>query len=525
MQFKHLRVCEILDFAALNHADTEVVSRLADGVVRHGYADIRRRARRAAHALTGLGLGRGDAVATLAWNHHRHLELYYAIPGFGGVIHTINPRVSPDQIAYMIDVAEDRALAFDSDFADLVKAVAARVARPLQLIELTAGPVTLPGALSYEALIEGASEDFDWVSGEETDRFGLCFTSGTTGEPKGVAYTHRSTVLHAMACCMAEAQAVSSRETILPVVPMFHANAWGLAHSAPMAGARLVLPGRQLDGASLLDLIKQERVTFLCGVPTVWQAILDTAEALGKSLEPLRRAGMGGSAPSEAMIERLEAGGADVFHAWGMTETNPSAGTGFLKAKHLVEPAAEQRKRKVGQGRPIFGLERRLVSEEGAPLPHDGAHAGRLQVRGNWVVDQYINAERTAVDSEGWFDTGDVATIDGDGYMQLVDRSKDLIKSGGEWISSIELENLALGVDGVAYAAALGKPDRKWGERPIMVVVRRPGHAVTEADILRAMSHKLMKWQVPDAVVFREGLPLTAVGKIDKKALRADLFA
>ncbi len=519
-----MRVCEILDFAAENHADTRVTSRLAGGVVSHTYAEIRSRTHRAANALIDLGLGVGDAVATLAWNHHRHLELYYAIPGIGGVIHTINPRVSAEQIAYMIRVAGDKALAFDSDLAGLVADVVSRLDDPIILIELTEADPIEQRAHSYETLLAAAGEGFTWVTGSELDVFGLCFTSGTTGDPKGVAYTHRSTVLHAMACCMAEAQAVSSRETILPVVPMFHANAWGLAHSAPMAGAALVLPGRFLDSRSLLDLIEQTGVTFLCGVPTVWQAILDDVAATGRDLGSLRRAGMGGSAPSAAMITRLEQAGVDVFHAWGMTETNPSAGTGFLKAKHMEAPLSERVAIKMGQGRPIFGLNRKLVDKDGGALPRDGRTPGKLMVQGNWVVAQYTNVDASPL-QDGWFDTGDIATIDPDGYMVLVDRSKDLIKSGGEWISSIELENIALGVDGVAYAAALGRPDRRWGERPIIVVARRPGHPVLDSDILAAMTSKLMKWQVPDEVVFRDTLPLTAVGKIDKKALRRDLFA
>lgn len=524
MQFRDLRVSDILDFAARNHSDTEVVSRLGSGeIVRHTYQAIHERARRAANALVGLGLTAGDRVATIAWNHHRHLELYYAVPGIGGAIHTINPRIQPEQIAYMLEVAEDKVLAFDSDLAPLVRDVLARLSRPIVLVELCKGDPSQQDAIGYEQALATASADFRWAQGAETDPFGICFTSGTTGNPKGVVYTHRSTVLHAMACCMAEAQAISSRETILPVVPMFHANAWGLAHSAPMAGAKLVLPGPFLDGPSLLDLCVAEGVTFICGVPTVWQSLLDTAERDPNGFGSVRRAGMGGSAPSRVMVERLERAGLDVFHAWGMTETNPSAGTGFLKAKHLGLPEAEQIDLKLGQGRPIFGLDRLLLDDNGQAVSHDGKTPGRLLVSGNWVVGEYLNADSPTLEN-GWFDTGDIATIDRDGYMRLVDRSKDLIKSGGEWISSIELENQAQEVSGVLHAAALGKPDPKWGERPILVVSRKPDAGVTEAEIRAALAARLVKWQVPDRIFFRDTLPLTATGKIDKRKLRHELF-
>jgi fatty-acyl-CoA synthase len=524
MQFRDLLVCDILDFAAANHGDTEVVSAFADGtVVRHGYLQIQERAKRAANALTDAGFARGDAIATLGWNDHRHLELYYAIPGIGGAIHTINPRVSADQIAYMIETAKDKALAFDPSLSDLVSAIVARIDRPLTLIEMCSGPAQFPAAIGYENFIKDASPQFQWVSVKETDPFGICFTSGTTGNPKAVVYTHRSTVLHAMACCMAEAQAVSGRETILPVVPMFHANAWGLAHSAPMAGAKLVLPGPRLDGNSVLDLAVAEQVTFICGVPTVWQAILDVAEQQGRTLSPIKRAGMGGSAPSRLMVERLEHAGLDVFHAWGMTETNPSAGTGFLKAKHLSLNAEDKITLKLGQGRPIFGLQRKIVDDDGHDLPTDGQSAGRLMVSGNWVVGEYMNAEGSPLE-EGWFDTGDIATIDKDGYMKLVDRSKDLIKSGGEWISSIEVESHAQGVPGVLHAAALAEPDPKWGERPVLVVSRQPGFPVSDTEILTVLATKLVKWQVPDKVIFRDALPMTATGKIDKRRLREEIF-
>jgi 3-(methylthio)propionyl---CoA ligase len=521
MQIVPLRVCDILTFAADNHGDVVMASRMGSRVVHHTYATLHERSRRTAAGLARLGLQRGGRMATIAWNHHRHFELYYAIPGIGAVIHTINPRVAPEQIAYMIEAAADTVLAYDSEFAPLVAEVMGIVSRPLVLVDLGDGAPSLPGAISYEALATTAPIG-DWAAGAETEPFGICFTSGTTGNPKGVMYTHRSTVLHAMACCMSEGQAISSRETIMPVVPMFHANAWGLAHSAPMAGARLVLPGRFLDGQSVLDLIEAEQVTFVCGVPTVWQSTLDFADANKRTLGSLKRAGMGGSAPSAALIERLESRGVDVFHAWGMTETNPSAGTGFLKTKHAAEPMPSRTARKMRQGRGLFGLQKRLVDDDGRPVPHDGLTSGRLLVRGNWVVGQYFNVDTPTL-QDGWFDTGDVATIDADGYLCIVDRAKDLIKSGGEWISSIALENTALTLDGVQQAAALARPDPKWGERPVMVVVRRPGSEVTEQQVIDVIASHLPRWQTPDAVFFRDTLPLTAVGKIDKKKLRAEL--
>ncbi len=524
MQFRPLRVTDALDFAAENHGDTLVVSRVENGRrVAHTYREIHTRARQMAASLSRLGIGRGDRVATLAWNHHRHLELYFAVPGLGAVLHTINPRLQSEQIARIIELADDGALLFDSDLGVIVEKIRSRLPQKLRLIELSSGEPTVSGASAYEDLLSNEAADFDWMPGDETEACGLCFTSGTTGEPKGVLYTHRSTVLHAMACCMSEGQAISSRENILPVVPMFHANAWGIPHAAPMAGARLTLPGRFLDGQSLSDLIKAEGVSFLCGVPTVWQGLLEIAANAGVSWPTLKRAGIGGSAPTLAMIEQLEHAGISVFHAWGMTETNPFGGTGFLKPKHEAGEDSVRRRYKQMQGRAVFGLQRRLRNDDGASVAHDGKSAGRLFVRGNWVVGDYLNA-KAPVDENGWFDTSDIATIDSDGYMRIVDRAKDLIKSGGEWISSAELEEIACSVPGVAQAAALGRPDPKWGERPIVVLRLALGATLDKAALDAAFLSHCAKWQIPDEIIVRTELPLTATGKIDKKALRVSLF-
>jgi fatty-acyl-CoA synthase len=423
----------------------------------------------------------------------------------------------------MIDTANDQALCFDSDLAPIVEQALRHVQRSPLLIELTATVPVLSGAMSYEEMVGTEPHGIDWLRLTETEPFGLCFTSGTTGHPKGVMYTHRSTVLHAMACCSADAQALSTHETVLPVVPLFHANGWGLPHSAPMAGARLVMPGRRLDAVSLIDLCQRERVSFVCGVPTIWQMMLDELKRSGEKLSTVRRAGMGGAAPSQRMVQELEAMGMDVFHAWGMTETNPGAGTGLLKAKHAAEPLADRIERKRGQGRAIFGLQRGLFDESGAPLAHDGTTPGRLMVRGNWVVAQYLNGA-APVSQDDWFDTGDLATIDADGGLRIVDRAKDLIKSGGEWISSVELENVALAVSGVAQVAALGRPDEKWGERPVLVVRRQVDVELTGESLLAAMASRLARWQLPDEVIFWSEMPLTATGKIDKKRIRAELF-
>ncbi len=522
MQWIDLRVGDILTFAAENHGDREVVTSTGAGRVRRSYSDVYNRARRLSGGLAAAGFKAGDRLATLAWNHHRHLELYYAIPGIGAAVHTLNPRMPATDLAYMVDVAEDIALFFDSDLAGLAQEIAASCTRPLRLFELSDAEATLNGAMPFEALIWDSPGPADWVPVRETDIFAICFTSGTTGSPKGVAYTHRSSVLHAMAGCMTEGQRIGGEETVLPVVPMFHANAWGLAHSAPMAGAGLVLPGRWLDGPSLLNLIKGEQVSFVCGVPTVWQGILDAA---GESPDfgSLKRAGIGGAAPSRAMLMQLESAGLDVFHSWGMTETNPSAGTGLLKSSHRDEPLEARVDRKLGQGRPVFGLERRIVSDCGDPVPRDGKTPGRLLVRGNWVVGRYLNADAGLED--GWFDTGDIATIDQDGYMVIVDRAKDLIKSGGEWISSSDLESRALSVDGILQAAAIARPDEKWGERPVLFVVCRPGFAVETEQVKHALAEQLPRWQVPEDIHVRDALPLTATGKTDKKRLRSELLA
>ena len=525
-----LSTSSLIVYAARQHGDTEIVSRSVEGPIhRYTYAEAEGRARRLAKALLDLGVGGGDRIATLAWNGHRHLELYFGVAGLGAVCHTINPRLFADQLVYIVNHAEDRYVFLDPTFVGLLEGLQERLPGVEGFVIMTDADhmpeTSLPNALCYETLLSAQDEGFDWPRLDENLASALCYTSGTTGNPKGVLYSHRSTVLHSFSCCTADHPlAISCHEVVLPVVPMFHVQAWGIPYAAAMAGAKLVLPGPGLDGASLYELFDSERVTVTAGVPTIWFGLLDYLAKTGKTLDYLNHLTVGGAAAPLSMIEAFEENhGVDLIHAWGMTETSPVATTGRLKRKFLDLPRTEQRKIKATQGRALYGIEIQIVDDDGRTLPHDGQTAGQIMVAGPWVANAYFQDEEAtaaALDGDGWFATGDVATIDADGHVHITDRSKDLIKSGGEWISSIDLENAAMGHPEVAEAAAIALPHPKWGERPLLVIVRRDDGTVTAGDLRDFLAARVAKWWLPDEVVFVDDLPHTATGKISKLQLR-----
>ena len=527
-----LLISGILQRADRYFGDVEVVSKLPSGDMhRYTYRDCHRRARQLAAAMTALGMGKGDRVGTLAWNSYRHLEAYYAVGGAGAVLHTLNPRLFQEQIVYMVNHAQDDWLMFDPSFAGLVAAIAPRCPGVKGWIALCAREEMpkiegLPALLCHDALLETGVGRYEWPRLDENTASGLCYTSGTTGDPKGVLYSHRSTVLHAMSSSLPDAFGLSARDVVCPVVPMFHVNAWGLPYAAAMNGAKLVFPGASLDGASLYALFEQEGVTFSAGVPTVWMGLLDHADGQEAGFSTLRRAVIGGAACPAAMMKRLrERHGVEVIHAWGMTETSPLATTGKLLAKHDGLPEPERQAVLGKQGTPIFGVDIRIVNDQGDELPWDGETAGHLMAKGPWVVERYHRGDAPAVDAAGWFATGDVATIDGDGYLKITDRNKDVIKSGGEWISSIELENLVMAHPAVQQAACIGIPHPKWDERPMLVVVRKKGCALEKTQLLAFLEGKVAKWWLPDEVAFVESLPLGATGKVLKNRLREQFRA
>jgi len=527
-----LLVSGILQHAARHFGDTEVVSRRVEGDLhRYTYDDCERRARRLADAFVRNGVGIGDRVATLAWNGYRHLELYYAVGGMGAVIHTLNPRLHPQQIAWIINHAGDVHLAFDLTFLPIVEAIAEHcpnVKSWIAMCDVDRQPKSdkLASLVNYESFLGQGSEDFEWPQIDERTAVGLCYTSGTTGNPKGAMYTHRSTVLHAYGSALPDAMGASSRDSILPVVPMFHVNAWGIPYSAPLVGAKLVFPGPQLDGKSLYELFEAEGVTYSAGVPTVWLGLLQHMKQAGVKFSTLQRTVIGGSACPPAMIRTFrEEYGVEVIHAWGMTEMSPLGTLCKLQNKHLKLPEAAQQKLLEKQGHVIFGVDMKIVDDADNDLPWDGKTFGNLMVRGPWVVKEYFRGEggdplHYDADGRGWFPTGDVATIDADGYMHITDRSKDVIKSGGEWISSIELENLALAHPAVANAAVIGVPHPKWDERPLLVVVKKPDAQVTREELIAYYEGKIAKWWTPDDVQFVEQIPLGATGKVLKTKLR-----
>ena len=525
MQDWPMRVHRLIDHAALYHQGAEIVSRTADGgLYRTGYAEIAARARNLAQALKRRGVKPGDRVATLAWNSWRHLECWYGIAGAGAVYHTLNPRLFPEQIAWITNHGGARALFYDNCFAAIVEAIAPKLKHVEFFVALDddVAPVKLKKKpLAYETLIAGKG-DFDWVDGDENDACGLCYTSGTTGEPKGVLYSHRSNVLTALVAAQSGGLNMGPLDRMLPVVPMFHANGWALPFVTPMSGASLVMPGPRLDGASIYQLLEEERVTLTAAVPTVWLNLLQYLDTNKLKLTHLKRVCIGGAAPPRALIERFEDSyGVEVTHCWGMTEMSPIGASSPIKPP--LDKLERQRRLdfKAKQGYPYFGVEMKITDDAGHAIPRDGKSFGRLKVRGPNVARGYFKgAGKDAFDRDGWFDTGDVATIDRHGYMQITDRSKDVIKSGGEWISSIELENLAMAHPSVSEAAVIGIVHPKWDERPLLIVVPRPGAPYDSAALLAFMKGRIPKWWLPDAVVTVDEIPHTATGKILKTELR-----
>ncbi|MFY0690568.1 MAG: long-chain fatty acid--CoA ligase [Paracoccaceae bacterium] len=527
MMNRPLKIADILAYAADVHPSGEIISVRTEGDVhRTTYGEISKRVAQLSHGLQGLGVTPGDRIATLAWNGYRHFELYYAISGMGGVCHTINPRLSAEQMIYIITHAEDRVLFVDLTFVPLIEKLADQLPPDLQFVLMTDRahmPDTKRAFLCYEELLEGCPTHFDWPDFPEETAAGLCYTSGTTGNPKGTLYSHRSTVLHAMSAAIALPEGTAPGRKILPVVPLFHANAWGLPYITPMTGASLVFPGGALDGKSLFDLMDREGVYSAWGVPTVWLGLLGQIRQEGRLPDGFKDVVIGGSAAPEAMIEAFESMGVNVCHAWGMTEMSPIGTQGNLPAPMHDLPIAERVAAKSSPGRRIFGVELKIVDEDGAPLPHDGKAAGELYVRGNTIASGYYNnaeASAAAIDKDGWFGTGDVAMIDPQGFLTITDRAKDLIKSGGEWISSLDLENIVMSHPRVGNCAAIAVPHPKWDERPLLVVVPEGDEPPERAELLAMLAKHFAKWQLPDDIVFAETLPLTATGKVSKLTLR-----
>ena len=532
MSERPLLISGIIAHAALYHADTEIVTRTVEGPIhRYTYADAEPRAKRLARALLRLGIKPGDRIGTLAWNTYRHFELYYGISGIGAVCHTINPRLFDEQIVYIINHAADRLLFVETSFIPLIERLLPSLPKDCRIILLGEAETTLPVLATYDALIAAESEDFDWPEFDERDAAALCYTSGTTGHPKGVLYSHRSTVIHALAASLPHSIPMTASDVVCPIVPLFHACGWATAYTAPMNGAKLVWPGARLDGASLYELFEAEGVTLSLGVPTVWLNFVAHLSATGAKCTTLRGVLSGGAAVPPSLMAAFEARGIDMVQGWGMTEMSPLGTVSALKAKHAGLDAEGKRRVKAKAGRPVFGVEMKIVDDNGSELPHDGKSVGELLVRGPWIVSGYFeNAEATAaaVEPDGWFHTGDVASIDPDGYMQISDRRKDVIKSGGEWISSIDLEVAVMAHGDVGEAAAIAIPHPRWGERPLLIVTPRPGMPAgrrPEKDALIAfLGERFPRWMLPDDVVVVDELPHTATGKVMKTRLR-ELYA
>ncbi|HUF45742.1 MAG TPA: long-chain-fatty-acid--CoA ligase [Aestuariivirgaceae bacterium] len=530
MQDWPLLVHTILDHAATWHGSREIVSRTVEGPMhRYTYRDLDARARMlASAAVRELGCRQGQVIATMAWNGFRHLECWYGLMSLGGIVHTLNPRLFADQLVYIVNHAEDNWIFLDLSFVPILEAIQDKLPKVKGFVVMTdkahmPADISLRNPVCYETLIATGDPGFAWPRLDENAACGICYTSGTTGNPKGVVYSHRSNVLHALTTCGGDALGLSSRETIMPVVPMFHANAWSFAFSGPMAGAKLVLPGTKLDGASLYELLDTERITLSAAVPTVWLALLQyLAQDAARKLPALERVVIGGSACPEALMKAFEENyGVEVIHAWGMTEMSPLGSVANRRGGLEFLSQAEWWALKLKQGRPAYMVEMKITDDEGRQLPKDGKTFGRLKVRGPCVARAYHKGEgASSFDAEDWFDTGDVATLDEHGYMQITDRSKDVIKSGGEWISSIEIENIAMGCAGVAEAAVIGVQHPKWGERPLLVIVRKPGAGVTNEDVLGFLAGKIAHWWMPDDVAFVDEIPHTATGKISKLTLR-----
>ena len=524
MMHQPLLISDLIRHAGKYHADTEIVSRETDGSLHSTcWADVEQQSRRLLAGLQRLGLGAGDTIGTIAWNNHRHLKIWFAVSGGGMICHTLNPRLHPKQLIFIVNDAGDRALFFDRTFLPLITGTRAQLESVAHYIFM--GPrdaevlAAVPDALFFDELVQ--AEPADWPLLEETAPCSLCYTSGTTGNPKGVLYTNRSTMLHSFAAALPDALDLSAREIVLPVVPMFHANAWGIPYAAAMVGAKLVMPGAGLDGDSLLELIESQKVTLALGVPTIWMMLLAAAERAGARMDSLKRNVIGGAAAAPSMIATFrDRYGCETIHAWGMTEMSPLGTANQIKGKHADLDAEAMGLLRLSQGRPPFGVDLRIVDESGAPLPHDGKAEGALQVRGHWVVARYFGRDEPALTPDGWFDTGDVASIDPDGYMTIRDRTKDIIKSGGEWISSVDLENIAVAHPGIALAAAIGARHPKWDERPVIVAVRAEGHDPSEEEILALYEGQVARWQIPDAVIFTDEIELSATGKVLKNRLR-----
>ena len=529
MQDRPLLVSSLIEYADRIHGDTEIISRCAEGIHRGTWRTIHARAKQLAKALLALGVKPGDRVATLAWNSHRHLELYYAVSGIGAVLHTVNPRLFPEQLTYILNHAEDQLVFFDGAFLPLIDKLRTHLPTVKQYVLLADEGATEkaqaqhPYVSSYEALLAAQSTDFAWPVFDENTAAALCYTSGTTGNPKGVLYSHRSTVLHALASCMKDILGLSSRECVLLIVPMFHACGWGVPYSAAMAGAKVVFPGAALDGPSVCELLNHEECTLSMGVPTVWLGLLAHLDKHPESKpKHLKRMLIGGSAAARSLMARLESElSVDVIHLWGMTEMSP-VGTGALRPRRWDSMSTDEKlDLKVKQGRVMWGVEMKIVDDNGVELPHDGKAFGMVKVRGPWIAKSYFRGEGgEIVDSDGFFSTGDVATLDPEGYMQITDRAKDVIKSGGEWISSIDLENAALAHPAVQEAAVIGIAHPTWQERPLLLAVLKSGSTTTRDELLSVLAQKVAKWWLPDDILFVSELPHTATGKLNKLKLR-----
>jgi len=532
MQSQPLLISSLIEFAERHHGDGEIVSRRVEGDIhRYTYKALAARSRQLANALDRDGLQFSDRVASLAWNGYRHMEMYFGVSGSGRILHTINPRLHPEQIAWIVNHAEDQILCFDLTFLPLVQAVHAKcptVKKWVALCDADKLPADsgVPGLVSYEAWIGAQSSDYAWPVFDENTASSMCYTSGTTGNPKAALYSHRSTTLHAYAAALPDVMCLSARDAVLPVVPMFHVNAWGIPYSAALTGCKLVFPGPAMDGKSIYELIEAEKVSYAAGVPTVWQMMLSHMKPAGLKFSSLTRTVIGGSACPPAMITAFQEDyGVEVLHAWGMTEMSPLGTLCTLKNKQLGLSKDEQMKIRQKQGRAIYGVDMKIIDGEGGELPWDGKTYGDLLVRGPWILDTYYKGESPLIkdaQGRGWFPTGDVATIDPDGFMQITDRSKDVIKSGGEWISSIDIENIAMGHPAIAMAACIGMPHPKWDERPILLIVKKPGADVSEASVIDYLKDKVAKWWLPDEVVFVDELPHTATGKLLKRQIRDD---